>query len=75
LLLNELRLMRELARGWSPAPPADRFVGRDPVCGMTVSGTDGQPNANYDGTEYRFCSEACRRQFQRAPRHFLGLER
>jgi trehalose synthase len=75
LLLNELKLMRELAQGWTPPPPAERFASRDPVCGMAVSGMDGQPTASFEGTEYRFCSDTCRRQFQRAPRHFLGLER
>jgi trehalose synthase len=75
LLLNELRLMRELAQEWTPAPPSERFAGRDPVCGMAVSGTEGQPIASFEGMEYRFCSATCRRQFQRSPRHFLGLER
>jgi trehalose synthase len=73
LLLNELRLMRELAQGWTPALPAERFAGRDPVCGMAVSPAQGQPTVTVDGRQYRFCSVACRRQFERNPGHFLGL--
>jgi trehalose synthase len=73
LILNELRLMRELAQGWAPGPPAERFAGRDPVCGMAVSPAQGQPTVTVDGRQYRFCSLACRREFERSPGHFLGL--
>jgi trehalose synthase len=75
LLLNELDLLHELAREWAPAPPAERFAHRDPVCGMALSHETPQPSAQVDGATYRFCSESCRRQFGRFPRHYLGLGR
>lgn len=72
LLVNELRLLHDLAAGWKPPAPEERFAGRDPVCGMAVSG-EGLVTAEYDGTRYRFCGDACRLQFLRSPRHYLGL--
>jgi trehalose synthase len=68
LLFDELELMRELAAG-RPVVPTDH---RDPVCGMSVSGVERAPEADFGGTTYRFCSGACREQFVRHPAHYLG---
>jgi trehalose synthase len=71
LVLNELTLLGELAKGWAAPPPAVRFAGRDPVCGMALS-ADHHPSATVGADTYRFCSDACHREFLRRPAHFLG---
>jgi trehalose synthase len=68
LLLNELELLRALAPARRVAP-VER---RDPVCGMAVGESDTAPAATFGGETYRFCSEACRQQFERNPAHYLG---
>jgi trehalose synthase len=72
LVLNELDLLHGLEERWASAPPAERFAGRDPVCGMVL--TPDQPPLERDvgGTAYRFCSERCLRLFSRDPAHYLG---
>lgn len=42
---------------------------RDPVCGMTVDGGSSY-HRSYEGREYRFCSEQCRRRFDADPAHY-----
>jgi xanthine dehydrogenase accessory factor len=39
----------------------------DPVCGMTVFVDDAKHHAVFASTDYWFCSEACRRAFEREP--------
>lgn len=73
LVLDELTLLSELAEGWTAPPPAVRFAGRDPVCGMAVS-HNSHPSATVGAETYRLCSEACRREFLRRPAHFLGQD-
>lgn len=68
LLLNELELMQELAAGWRIIPAEHR----DPVCGMSVSPDGPVPTVEFDGTTYRFCSDACRQEFQRRPEHYAA---
>ena len=71
LLLNELELMQELAAGRAVIPAEDR----DPVCGMSVSPEAAAPQARFHDVAYRFCSNACREQFLREPRHYVGRTR
>jgi Cu(I)/Ag(I) efflux system membrane fusion protein len=47
---------------------------KDPVCGMDVD--EGKAEAagkasEYGGTKYYFCSESCKREFDKDPGHFL----
>ena len=65
LLLNEMELMRELTAGRQVIPAEHR----DPVCGMAVSLEEAAPEARYQNVTYRFCSDACREQFLREPKH------
>jgi adenylate cyclase len=39
----------------------------DPVCGMRIDPDDAVASAEHDGTQYWFCSEACRDAFVNAP--------
>jgi trehalose synthase len=74
LVLNELTLMGELARGWTAPSPPDRFAGRDPVCGMALSEDGDRPSVRIGDMTYRFCSDACHREFLRRPSYFLGRD-
>jgi Cu+-exporting ATPase len=60
--------MQELAAG-RPIVPAEH---RDPVCGMSVGVDGAAPEARLADVTYRFCSDACRAQFLRDPRHYLA---
>jgi|SRR6267378_1437830 len=62
LLLNELRLMKELAAGRGIRDAAWRST-RDPVCGLPVRPDDF--TATVDRQTFRFCSDTCRSEFLR----------
>jgi trehalose synthase len=69
LLLNELRLMKELIEQRNVNRDASWKSERDPVCGMMV-GPEHRV-AEVTGQTYRFCSELCRNQFLREPVKYL----
>ena len=73
LLLNELELMRELARD-RPIIGAREEPGTpiDPVCGMALGARAIERTETFDGREYGFCSEQCRARFAADPERFLG---
>lgn len=71
LVLNELELMKDLARGQTLVRAAEWYVEHDPVCGMAVAGPD-EIAADYVGHHHRFCSEQCRRRFVENPTRYLG---
>ena len=43
---------------------------RDPVCGMPLDGQRAGASTEYEGEVYLFCSEECRKEFERDPRRF-----
>lgn len=45
---------------------------RDPVCGMRVNPKTADARLEYLNHTYYFCSEACQRDFQADPDHYLG---
>jgi trehalose synthase len=69
LLLNELRLMRELAAGRPIAQDPSWRATRDPVCGMLARSDAAQ--AVVEGQTFHFCSEACRNEFLHHPPSYL----
>jgi Cu+-exporting ATPase len=44
----------------------------DPVCGMRIDPEDAAATAEYEGTTYYFCSEACRDAFVADPASYLA---
>lgn len=44
----------------------------DPVCGMTFEQHKAVAKVEYMGTTYYFCTEACRRTFERDPRRYAA---
>lgn len=44
---------------------------RDSVCGMGVG--EDAPTAEVDGQVYRFCSEGCRKKFERSPERYVEV--
>lgn len=65
LLLNELRLMKELAEGRPVRRDESWAPERDPVCGMMLGSKERSAPAH--GRTFRFCSESCRGQFAHQP--------
>ncbi len=45
----------------------------DPVCGMAVATTSGQP-LRHEGTDYYFCCPGCRRAFEKDPDAYVKRE-
>lgn len=70
LLLDQLRLLDGLA---APQPRAAEPDARkvDPVCGMTLTSPQATAEARHGDQTYRFCSEDCRREFERRPERYL----
>jgi trehalose synthase len=73
LLLNELRLMKELAEGAKVTPEEWWKSRRDPICGMMLSAD--HRTAIWETRTFRFCSELCRNQFLRAPARYISVPR
>jgi Cu+-exporting ATPase len=46
----------------------------DPVCGMTVQVAKTAPKSIYDGKTYYFCSESCKRKFDKDPKSYIKKE-
>lgn len=38
----------------------------DPICGAPVEGSEAAPSSEYKKRRYFFCSEKCKREFERA---------
>lgn len=51
--------------------PTGEAVG-DPVCGMTLDPAGVHVTATWRGTEYAFCSTACRDRFESDPRRYAA---
>jgi len=43
----------------------------DPVCGMKVNPNTTDIMTTYEGQDYFFCAEACRRKFEATPKSYL----
>ena len=41
----------------------------DPVCGMKIDENSAQSKTQYQGMTNSFCSDECRRQFEKNPEH------
>jgi Cu(I)/Ag(I) efflux system membrane fusion protein len=46
-------------------------VHKDPVCGMEVEPDKSTPKSEYRGKTYYFCSDHCKREFDKNPAKFL----
>ena len=56
-----------------PTPePGAPTTALDPICGMTVATAAGTLRSAYDGREFWFCCEHCRRTFDSEPARFAG---
>jgi len=47
----------------------------DPVCGMKVDDQKAAAKSQYQGATYYFCSEECKRKFERQPEQYTGKAR
>jgi trehalose synthase len=71
LVLNEIDLMIDLARGRSIERSGTWYADHDPVCGMAVT-SESAFVADYDGQRHAFCSEQCKNRFLENAPHYLG---
>ena len=53
----------------------DQTMIKDPVCGMRMTLAEAKHSSQYADTVYRFCSQACKAKFDRAPQKFVGRDR
>ena len=47
------------------------LLAKDPVCGMDVDEKKSKIKTTYDGKAYYFCSEFCRKKFEKDPNKFI----
>lgn len=47
----------------------------DPICAMLIQPDDATPHYQHNGTDYWFCSTACREEFAANPKNFLNRAR
>jgi trehalose synthase len=71
LVLNHLRLMRELTNGEALVREEGWTRKHDPVCGM-ILGERPEATASFRGVEYGFCSSRCRLGFLDHPERYAG---
>ena len=45
-------------------------MSKDPVCGMQVDEKNPQFQSQYAGKQYTFCSEDCKKKFEKDPQHY-----
>ncbi|HYI23960.1 MAG TPA: YHS domain-containing protein [Thermomicrobiales bacterium] len=43
----------------------------DPVCGMSLDSSQAVAQSRYEGQAYYFCSEECRKLFEKNPKEYL----
>ena len=70
LVLNEVRLMNQLAQGKPLTRPPDWLNHRDPVCGMAL-GQAPHLSQTLGEVTYGFCSERCHSRFAETPLRYL----
>lgn len=44
---------------------------KDPVCGMDVDPKKAAASAEYRGKKYHFCSEGCKKEFEKNPPKYV----
>ena len=71
LVLNHLRLMRDLTRGDALVRGESWTRAYDPVCGMALA-EHPEATAHFRGVEYGFCSARCRLSFLDQPERYAG---
>ena len=47
-------------------------MAKDPVCGMDVTVNDKTPRATHQGATYYFCSDGCKRSFEKEPARYTA---
>jgi len=52
--------------------PTAQSVVLDPACGMDVDAKDAKFSSEYKGKKYYFCSNSCKKKFDKAPSKFIG---
>lgn len=45
---------------------------KDPVCGMQVDDRNAAGRSNFQGQDYYFCSQDCKKKFDQNPQQFAG---
>jgi YHS domain-containing protein len=48
-----------------------KLMAVDPVCNMEVDEKDAEFTSDHQGKKYFFCSEDCKRQFDKNPQQFV----
>ncbi len=51
------------------------MIVRDPVCGMTLDGTNAKTTSRYDGQTIYFCAISCKKQFDASPEKYPNDDR
>ncbi len=49
-------------------------MAKDPVCGMDVDEKTAPAKSEYNGKTYYFCAPGCKREFDKNPEKYVGLQ-
>lgn len=47
-----------------------KLMTKDPVCGMNVDENKSQYQSHYGGKKFNFCSEQCKKEFDKQPEQY-----
>jgi YHS domain-containing protein len=47
-----------------------KLMTKDPVCGMNVDENKSQYQSQYGGKKFNFCSEQCKKEFDKQPQQY-----
>jgi xanthine dehydrogenase accessory factor len=65
---------QQAANSGTTAAVAKSTAAEDPVCHMTVDPAMASAPVQFEGTAYYFCSEHCKRNFEKDPRKYVSVE-
>ena len=68
---NECMQSSSAKTGDASKDPTKQEVVIDPVCGMDVEAKDCKNTAAYQDKSYSFCSESCKKAFEKAPEKYI----
>ena len=52
-----------------------KIMVKDPVCGMDVDPKTAAAKSDYQGKTYYFCSQGCKKAFDKEPQKYVGKDK
>lgn len=72
--IRRSRIQQAASKAETTATAKKSTTAEDPVCHMTVDPSMASAPVQFEGTAYYFCSEHCKRNFEKDPRKYVSVE-